>query len=110
MGSYTAEVRRLLAAIDYPADAFFGSKVFAGRRIIIYGAGEGFHWVQEILMRHYGYRPSVVLDRRFKPGDTCGGFPAFSPLDYRPSEQEKREAVVLVCVGKQEYHPEIIRL
>ena len=110
MKTHSAAVWRLFEETDYPADAFYGSKVFADRKIIIYGAGEGFHWVQEILMRHYRCEPSVVLDRRFTRGDFCGGLPAFSPLDYRPSAAEQRDAIVVICVGKREYHAEITRL
>jgi FkbM family methyltransferase len=109
MDKYTVAVSRLFEQTDFPADAFYGSKVFDGHKILIYGAGEGFHWVQEILMRHYDYKPAAVLDRRFKRGDTFEGFPAFSPLDYHPTEDEKHNAIVIICVGKQEYHAEIIR-
>ncbi|MGC8490164.1 MAG: FkbM family methyltransferase [Syntrophobacteraceae bacterium] len=109
MKAINANVSLLFDRMDFPPDAFFAEKALGGRKIIIYGAGEGFHWVLEILMRHYHYRPSLVLDRRFKRGDTFEGFPAFSPEDYRPSEAEKRETVVIVCVGKREYHAEIVR-
>jgi FkbM family methyltransferase len=102
-------VTRLCEQRNFPADAFFASKSFDGRKIVIYGAGEGFHWVQEVLMRHYHYDPWIVLDRRFSRGDTLEGFPAFSPLDYHPTEEEQREAVVIICVGKQEHHSEIVR-
>ena len=102
-------VTRLCEQRNFPADAFFASKSFDGRKIVIYGAGEGFHWVQEVLMRHYHYDPWIVLDRRFSRGDTLEEFPAFSPLDYHPTEEEQREAVVIICVGKQEHHSEIVR-
>ena len=48
-----------------------------------------------------------MLDRRFKSGDTHFGVPAFSPLEYKPTNEEKENAVVLVTVGKREYHEEI---
>lgn len=108
MDKYRSAVTKLFEQLDFPANAFYGDRTFGGRKIIIYGAGEGFHWVQEILMRHYGYEPWIVLDRRFTPGDTFAGFPACSPLDYHPTEQEQRDAVVIICVGKKEYHAEIV--
>jgi FkbM family methyltransferase len=109
METYRTALSRLFERTDFPADAFFASKVFAGRKIVIYGAGEGFHWVQEILMRHYHYEPWIVLDRRFARGDTYEGFPAFSPLDFHPTEEDQREAVVIICVGRRDYHAEIVR-
>jgi FkbM family methyltransferase len=108
MAAHT-DIYRLFESTEFPDDAFFASRAFDGRKIIIYGAGEGFHWVLEILMRHYHYKPSMVLDRRFTRGDSFEGFPAFSPLDYQPTEEEKHESVVIVCVGRQEYHAEILR-
>jgi FkbM family methyltransferase len=48
-----------------------------------------------------------VLDRKFKSGDTYFGIPAFTPLEYAPTDEEKENAVVVVTVGKKEYHEEI---
>jgi FkbM family methyltransferase len=110
MSQYAQVVKELTEQDAFPADAFYGYKAFADRKIIIYGAGEGFHWVQEILMRHYGFMPSVVLDRRFTCGESYEGIQAFSPHQYRPSIEEQRDAVVIVCVGKQEYHPAILSM
>ena len=59
-------------------------------KIIVYGAGESFHYFKEIVMRRYGYIPSVVLDRKFSHGDTFEGIPAFSPLEYQPAEEKSR--------------------
>jgi len=100
-------ISALFESGSFPPDAFFGSRVFEGRKFIVYGAGEGFHWVLEILMRFYGWTPSLVLDRKFTKGDTLEGIPACSPLDYAPSEEDQREAIVLICVGKTQYHAEI---
>jgi len=101
------DITSLFEGPGFPPDAFYGAQVFEGRPFIVYGAGEGFHWVLEILMRFYGWTPALVLDRKFRPGDRFEGIPACSPSDYRPSEEEQREALVLICVGKTEYHAEI---
>ena len=63
MDMYQTAINSLFQQSEFPADAFFATRVFDGRRLIIYGAGEGFHWVEEILMRHYGYQPVAILDR-----------------------------------------------
>jgi len=99
----------LLAQGRFAGDAFSRAKDLDGRKIIVYGAGNGFHWILEILMRIYGYMPKTVLDRRFTSPGIFEGIPAFSPDDYRPTETEKRNAIVIVSVGKQAYHKEIIR-
>ena len=97
----------LFVAHEFPPDAFYGARVFGNRPIIVYGAGEGFHWIEEILMRFYGWMPSLVLDRRFGTGDLFKGIPACSPDQYSPTPNEQREAVVIVAVGKRDYHDEI---
>jgi FkbM family methyltransferase len=100
-------ISQLFEERQFPEDAFFIERGFEGRKLIIYGAGECCHWFVEVVMRIYGYRPIAVLDRRFSRGDTYEGIPAFSPTDYRPTEEEKQNATVVICVGKEEYHEEI---
>ncbi|HSR11234.1 MAG TPA: FkbM family methyltransferase [Thermodesulfobacteriota bacterium] len=108
MNPHEEALSRLFAADGFPADAVGLQKLLGGRKLIVYGAGEAFHWISEILTRWYGYVPDIVLDRRFKTGATFEGIPAFPPSAYQPSEEEKREAVVILCIGKQEYHREIL--
>jgi FkbM family methyltransferase len=109
MNKYKTILSGLLDQGAFPEDAFSCSKLFKGRKIVIYGAGDGFHWISEIFMKLYGYQPEAILDRIFTRGDTFNGIPAFSPNDYLPTDEEKRNAVVIVSVGKREYHDEIIR-
>jgi FkbM family methyltransferase len=94
----------------FPKDAFFVNKVFGGRKIIVYGAGESFHYFKEVIMRQYGYIPSIVLDRKFRQGDTFEGIPAFSPLDYTPSTDEKENGLMVVCLGKQRYFDDVAQI
>lgn len=93
----------------FPQDSFYIDKVFAGKTLILYGAGECSHWFVEIVMKMYGYRPVVILDKKFSSGDTYEGIPAFSPFDYTPNENEKKDAIVVVCVGKIEVYEEIVQ-
>lgn len=109
MSDYRSELSDLFASGAFPEDAFYIHKAFQNRRIITYGAGESFHYFKEIVMRQYGYIPSVVLDRKFRPGDTFEGIPAYSPLEYQPSAEEKDQGLVVVCLGKQHYFDEVIQ-
>src|SRR3990172_9170043 len=108
MDEYKASISRLFEQGGFPDDAFYLNKVFDGRKIIVYGAGECCHWFVEIVMKIHGYIPAAVLDKAFKRGDTYEGIPAFSPLEYQPTGEEKQNAIVVICVGKQEHHDEII--
>ena len=106
---YTDSLLPLFAGGAFPENAFYIDKVFKGKKIIVYGAGESFHYFKEVVMRKYGYAPSVVLDRKFGASDTFEGIPASSPLSYKPSEDEKQNGLVVVCLGKQSYFDEVVR-
>jgi FkbM family methyltransferase len=110
MDEYKSTLARLFAQTEFPEDAFYIQKLFQGRKIIVYGAGESFHYFKEIVIRQYGYIPSVVLDRKFSAGDTFEGIPAFSPLEYQPSAEEQENGLVVVCLGKQTYFDEVIHV
>jgi len=99
---------QLLSQDEFPDDAFYIHKMFKNRKIIVYGAGESFHYLKEIVIRQYGYIPSVVLDRKFCTNDTFEGIPAFSPLKYRPSAEEQKTGLVVVCLGNQNYREEVV--
>lgn len=109
MDSIGNHLSRLFGETTFPENAFFASKVLDGKEIIIYGAGEGFHWVAEILMRHYNYIPTIVLDRMLKKGDLVEGIPGCSPDSFVPSTDQLNNAQVIVSVGKPEYHAEIVK-
>jgi len=45
-----------------------------------------------------------------KAGDSILGIPGYSPQEYIPSQEEQQNAVVIISVGKVDYHAEIIDL
>ena len=108
MSKYQALLSRLLAEGAFPEDAFYIRNAFQDRKLIVYGAGESFHYFREVVMRQYGYIPSVVLDRKFRQGDMFEGIPAFSPLEYQPSDDEIQNGLVVVCLGRQNYFDEVV--
>ena len=111
MDRYREGLIQLFNQTGFPEDSFYIRKAFAGRKIIVYGAGECCHWpFMEIVVGIYGFLPALVLDRAFKKGDRYMGIPAASPFDYEPNEDEQRNAVVVICVGRVDCHEEIITL
>jgi FkbM family methyltransferase len=107
MTSHREALSKLLDRQDFSPDAFSLVRNFGRRPLIVYGAGECSHWFFEIVMKMRGHQPVAVLDRRFRPGDFFEGIPAFSPSDYSPTEDEKRDDIVIICVGVQEHHEEM---
>ncbi|MDP2922782.1 MAG: FkbM family methyltransferase [Candidatus Omnitrophota bacterium] len=81
--------------------------LLGNKKIILYGVGAGFITFSVFVLRKYGLKAYIVLDRKFKAGDTHFGIPGFSPLEYKPTNEEKENAVVVVAVGKSQFHEEI---
>lgn len=77
------------------------------KKIILYGGGEGSSSFSVYILMKYGLNACAVLDRKFKSGDTYCGIPAFSPHEYKPADEDKENAVVVITVGKREYFGEI---
>lgn len=107
MGIYKDSLKKLLSEKAFPAGAFDIASVFRQHPLVVYGAGESFHYFKEIVMQQYGYTPSVVLDRRFAVGDTFEGALAFPPDDFDPSADMRRDAVVVICLGNQSYYDDV---
>jgi len=82
--------------------------LLGNRNIILYGAGSGFISFSVFILRKYGLKAYAVLDRKFDAGGAYFNVPAFSPLQYNPTLEEKEKSVVVITVGKTEYHNEIM--
>jgi len=100
-----SELFKLTSFPHHPANCVHD--LLGNKKIILYGGGDGFITFSVFVLRKYGLKAYAVLDRKFKSGDIHFGVPAFSPLEYEPTKEEKENAVVVVTVGKREYHEEI---
>ena len=106
---FEARLSILFSAASFGPDAFDIHAVFANRSVIVYGAGESFHYFKEVVIRKYSYTPIAVLDQKFHAGDTFEGIPAFSPGEYRPSPEDQESALVVVCLGQQLYYQAVVQ-
>ena len=108
MSNYEEIIQELFKQTSFPYNpAHSVHDLLGNKKIILYGGGGGFITFSLFVLRKYGLKAYAVLDRKFKSGDTHFGVPAFSPLEYTPTNEEKENAVVVVTVGKREYHEEI---
>ncbi len=108
MSNYRETILELFKQTDFPNNpANCVHDLLGNKKIILYGAGDGFITFSLFVLRKYELKAHIVLDRKFKSGDNHFGVPAFSPLEYKPTKEEKENAVVVVTVGKKEYHEEI---
>jgi FkbM family methyltransferase len=82
--------------------------LIGGRKLVVYGCGDGLITFSVFVSDKYGLRPEVLLDTRFNEPTTLDGVPAMSPADYRPSPSLLDDAVAVITVGKRRHHPEII--
>lgn len=108
MGNYRETISELFKLTSFPHHpANCVHDLLGNKKIILYGGGDGFITFSVFVLRKYGLKASALLDRKFKSGDSHFGVPAFSPSEYAPTNEEKENAVVVVTVGKEEYHEEI---
>jgi FkbM family methyltransferase len=108
MSNYKETISELFKQTSFPYNpANCVYDLLGNKKIILYGVGDGFITFSVFVLKKYGLKAYAVLDRKFKSGDTHLGVPAFSPLEYKPTSEEKENAVVVVTVGKKEYHEEI---
>lgn len=106
--SHRTDLKQLFTENSFPEDAFYIDKIFNDKNIIVYGAGESFHYYKEIIMRGYGYIPTVILDQKFKKNDTFLGIPASPPHEYKPDKDVKENSIVVICLGSQTYYNQIV--
>lgn len=108
MDKHKEIVSELFKQVSFPVNpANSAHDLLGAKKIILYGAGDGFITFSVFVLRRYGFGAFIVLDRKFKKGDAHFGIPACSPDEYEPSREDRENAVVVVTVGKREYHQEI---
>lgn len=108
MSNYRNALLELFEQTSFPYNpANCVHDLLGNKKIIIYGAGDGFITFSVFVLSKYRLKAHAVLDRKFKTSDVYFGVPAFSPIEYMPTSEEKENAVIVVTVGKKEYHEEI---
>jgi FkbM family methyltransferase len=94
-----------LKSVDESPNSVHG--LLHGKEIILYGAGDGLITFLAFVLFRYHLKAEVILDRKFDMDCSCFDMPASSPFKYRPTDEQKEHAVVVITVGKSEYHQEI---
>lgn len=84
------------------------NKLLRGEKLVLYGAGDGLVTFSSFVLTRYGLTAEVVLDSKFLEPTTVLGLPACSPQTYTPTRELQEEGLVIITVGKREYHPEIV--
>jgi FkbM family methyltransferase len=84
------------------------NELIGKKNVILYGAGHGsITFLSHTNISRFKLNIQAILDQRFTGEDNYCGIPAFSPLKYTPTEEDKKDAIVIITVGKSEYHPKI---
>ncbi len=108
MNTYKKILTELFNQPSVPCNATHCVQDLLGNKnILLYGAGSGFATFSVFVLRKYGLKAYAVLDQKFKGGDTYFTIPAFNSRQYRPTTEEKETSVVVITIGKAEYHEEI---
>ncbi len=102
-------IQKLLESGSFPSNINNSVSCLFGKKIILYGAGEGLMTFSVFVLKKYKIKPSLILDQKFKSKNFLLGIPALSPNKYKPTRKEKEKAIVVITVGKTKYHKEIIK-
>ncbi len=105
MSNYAEAILGLFNLNSFPYNPVYD--LLGNNKIVLYGCGRLGHSFCRDLVKKYGFKLSVCLDRKFKTAATFCDVPAFSPFEYRPTDEEKEKAIVVITVGRREYHEEI---
>jgi len=109
MNNYKEAILQLFKQTDFPHNPKNCIHDLLGNKtIVLYGAGSGFFTFSAIILKRYGFKVHAILDRKLKGNNSFHGIPAFSPREYKPTESEKENAVVIITVGKKKYHVKIL--
>ena len=83
-------------------------KLLSEKKIILYGAGDGLITFSAFVLFRYNLKAEAVLDKKYRKGDYWYDIPLYSPLEYLPTNDEKENAIVIITVGKIEYHQDVL--
>lgn len=81
---------------------YSATNIFQNRKMIVYGAGNGFIAFHNAVLKRCNLSPALILDDKFGKGDTFNEVPAESVSSYNPSEEEKKNTVVVITIGNEE--------
>jgi len=61
-----------------------------------------------LIVRKYNLNIDAVLDKKFTKKVIYNGFIAYPLNQYLPNEKEKEDLLVVITIGKSEYHEEVL--
>ena len=77
-------------------------------KIIVYGAGSGFVSLSVNVLERYGFLVDILLDRRFVEEKLQDGTRMCHPENYKPTDEELKNSIVIVTIGDNEQRYAII--
>jgi FkbM family methyltransferase len=78
-------------------------------QIVCYGAGSGLDTFSSFILNKFNIKIKAVLDRRYDEPIVENGVLYCDPKDFDISDDEQKQLLAVVTVGKKEYHKEILQ-
>lgn len=95
------------AASDAAEQAFIKLKDLVGKRVVLYGNGDGYITFKCFVVDKFGLKVERVLDSKFAEPCLLEGIPAMAPGAYQPDADFCANGVVIVTIGKTQLYPAI---
>lgn len=109
MDQLRASLAQLFAAGAANRDASGAPEILRGKKIIVYGAGNGYLALRNTVLQRYGLQPQLILDNKFTPGETFHGVPARPLAGFTPTADERANGVVVITIGEVETRQAVAR-
>ena len=103
------KLSELLSMESFPISYHGAKELLGNKKIICYGAGNGFNTFATFVLKPNGYIVNTIIDQKFLEKIICDGVQLCSPRDFQPTEEEKQDSIVVITIGKTEYHKEILQ-
>lgn len=103
------KLSELLSMESFPVSHHGAEELLGNKKIICYGAGNGFNTFATFVLKPSGYIVNAIIDQKFLEKNICDGVLQCSPRDFKPTEEEKQDSIVVITIGKTEYHDEILQ-
>jgi len=86
------------------------SEILENNKFVLYGAGSGFMTFAGFIKKQHSFMENVlmILDIKFKPGDTFNSLLAFSPFNTEAKQHSLENAIGVITSGKTTNHAKMI--
>lgn len=102
----TLRLDALLNDAAPPSDENSVHTLLAGKKVVVYGCGDGLITLSTFVLEKFGIQPVAFLDQKFTAPGLIDGIPAMSVMAYDDAIAVRNECIAVISIGKPRYQAE----